>query len=213
MNKLTMHNVQELLAQLEIMALENRDYLIKLDGVMGDSDLGLTMVTVFSEAKQVATEYTESDIGVLFIKIGMAMAKAAPSTMGTLIATGFMRGGKAIKGAEQLDLDHISDFWTAFVNGLMERGKAKLGEKTIIDALYPASVSLKQSVSDGKDMEAAFQLAKIAADDGMLLTKTMVAQHGRAAYYQEKSRGIIDPGAVLGSLLIATFADYICQTA
>lgn len=207
-----MHDVQEIVAQLKIMADENRDYLIKLDGVMGDSDLGLTMVTVFSEAERISAEYTEPDIGVLFIKIGMAMAKAAPSTMGTLIATGFMRGGKAVKGADQLDLNHISDFWTAFVNGLMERGKAKLGEKTIIDALYPALNSLEQSVSDGRDMEAAFQLAKTAAHDGMLLTKTMVAQHGRAAYYQEKSREIVDPGAVVGSLLIATFTDYICQT-
>lgn len=211
MDKLTLHNVQELFGRLKSMALENRDYLIKLDGAMGDSDLGLTMAAVFTAADEVAADYSEADIGALFMKAGMAMAKAAPSTMGTLMATGFMRGGKALKGVEELELSHLSTFWSAFVTGLMDRGKAKPGEKTIIDALYPASLALEKSLQAGVGLKDAMLEAKTAAQNGAELAKTMVAQHGRAAYYQEESRGVADPGAVVGSLVMATFSDYISQ--
>jgi dihydroxyacetone kinase-like protein len=209
MDKLTVQNLRELFSRLKSMAIENKDYLIELDGVMGDSDLGLTMVAVFTAADKVAAEYSEADIGGLFMKAGMAMANAAPSTMGTLMATGFMRGGKALKGVEEMELSHLSSFWAAFVNGLMERGKAKPGEKTIIDALHPASVALEKSLLSEATLKQAIQEAKTAAHIGMELTRTMVAQHGRAAYYQEKSRTVQDPGAVLGSLVVNTFSDYI----
>lgn len=211
MDKLTLHNVQELFANLKSMAQENRDYLIELDGVMGDSDLGLTMATVFTAADEVAADYSDGDLGTLFMKAGMAMSKAAPSTMGTLMATGFMRGGRALKGIEEIELPHLCSFWTAFVGGIMERGKAKPGEKTIVDALYPASCALEKSLLLGLSMKKSMKEAKTAAQEGVELSKEMIAQHGRAAYYQEKSRGVQDPGATVGSLVISTFSDFISQ--
>ena len=141
----------------------------------------------------------------------MAMAKAAPSTMGTLMATGYMRGGKALKGVEVITLPEMADFWHAFVEGMMQRGKAKPGEKTIIDALEPAARALSEALDRDAGLENAMQAAKSAAHEGMDKTQNMVAQHGRAAYYQEKSRDILDPGAALGSLMIDTFCDTICK--
>ena len=211
MDTLTVQNLREIFSRLKLMAIENKDYLIKLDGVMGDSDLGLTMVAVFTAADKTAAEYSDADIGGFFMQAGMAMAKAAPSTMGTLMATGFMRGGKVLKGVKEMGLPHLTRFLEAFVKGIMERGKAKLGEKTIIDALHPAALALEKALRADASLKQALQEAKTAAHTGMELTKTMVAQHGRAAYYQEKSREIQDPGAVLGSLIINTFSDYISQ--
>lgn len=126
--------------------------------------------------------------------------------MGTLIATGFMRGGKALKGKRAIDLPDMARFWRAFTDGIAERGKSKVGEKTILDSLDPATVALEGAQGSLKEGLAS---AKKAAQEGVEATKDMVAQHGRAAYYQEKSRTAQDPGATVGALVVAVFADYV----
>ncbi len=209
MEKLNIADIKELFLNLKNVMLKNRDYLIDLDSKMGDSDLGLTMVSAFSSASAFAENYSENDVGLLFMKAGMEMAKSAPSTMGTLMGTGFMRGGKALKGKSDLTLSDFVIFWEAFVTGLMDRGKAKPGDKTIIDSLYPAMSALKAESEKGSRLYPAFVKAKEASEEGVEKAKTMIAQFGRAAYYQEKSATIIDPGTVVGKLLIETFTDYI----
>lgn len=209
MDVLKIDEVKNLVSLLKIRALENKDYLIELDSVMGDGDLGLTMAAVFTALDEFSSSWEDADVGSMLMKGGMAMSKAAPSTMGTLMATGFMRGGKALRGSETIALPELTDFWKAFVDGLMDRGKAKPGEKTIIDALHPVVLSLEQSQNEGASLVEATDKAAEAAAKGLEATKDMVAQHGRAAYYQEKSREIQDPGATMGSLMVKTFADYI----
>ena len=209
MDTLTLADVKGFLSRMNETAAENKDYLIELDSKMGDGDLGLTMAAVFSAIDEFSAVYEDADIGGLLMKGGMAMAKAAPSTMGTLMATGFMRGGKAVKGCTELGTAEAASFWKAFVEGIMERGKSKPGEKTIIDALFPASEAFAAGAESGKSLPAAAADAKAAAAAGLESTKDMVAQHGRAAYYQEKSREIQDPGATIGSILIGVFADYV----
>ncbi len=209
MKTLLREDMQKILSSLYDMAVANKDYLIELDSVMGDGDLGLTMVAAFRAADEFAAGYTDDDIGTMLMKAGMMMAKAAPSTMGTLIATGFMRGGKVLKGVTEVDLNGLKSFWRAFVDGLMDRGKSGPGEKTIIDAVYPAAEELSRALEEGVDMNIAVRRAKDAAEQGLAATKDMVAQHGRAAYYQEKSRTIQDPGATVGSLIVGVFSDYI----
>jgi dihydroxyacetone kinase-like protein len=208
MEKLTLENIKGFISKMNTVAAENKDYLIDLDSKMGDGDLGLTMAAVFAALDDFASSYADSDIGGLLMKGGIAMSKAAPSTMGTLMATGFMRGGKAVKGCSELGAAEIASFWTAFVEGIMDRGKAKPGDKTIIDALFPAAEAWTASVGSA-DLAGAAKLAAKAAEEGLEKTKEMVAQHGRAAYYQEKSRELQDPGATIGAILISTFSDYI----
>ncbi len=211
MDKLSLNDIKGFLSKMNEVAASNKDYLIELDSKMGDGDLGLTMAAVFAALDDFAQSYTDEDIGGLLMKGGMAMAKAAPSTMGTLMATGFMRGGKAVKGSSELGINEVAAFWTAFVEGIMDRGKSKPGEKTIIDALYPAAESFNASAAAGEDIAEAAAGAKTAAEEGLEKTKNMVAQHGRAAYYQEKSKEIQDPGATMGSILVGTFADFIAE--
>jgi dihydroxyacetone kinase-like protein len=175
---------------------------------MGDGDLGLTMVNAFGAAAETPEE---ADPGKVFTKAGMAMAKAAPSTMGTLMGTGFMRGGKAVKEKTELTLGDMAVFWRAFVEGLEERGKARPGDKTIIDSLDPAAEALEKAAAAGKSLLDGFQDALAAAEAGMERTKTMAAQFGRMAYNQEKSKTLVDPGSVVGALLIKTFADYMAK--
>jgi dihydroxyacetone kinase-like protein len=207
MSVLALKDVKALFSALKETMVSNRDYLIELDGVMGDGDLGLTMSTAFSAAADEILPLEETDLGKLFIKGGMVMAKAAPSTMGTLMGTGFMRGGKAVKEKTELSLADMAAFWRSFVEGLMERGKAKPGDKTILDALDPAAAALEKAAAEGKSLSGGFKDAVAAAGEGLEKTKTMAAQFGRMAYNQEKSRDLIDPGAVVGTLLIKTFSD------
>ncbi len=211
METLSIDNVKDFLTKMNEVAASNKDYLIELDSKMGDGDLGLTMAAVFAALDDFASSYEDEDIGGLLMKGGMAMAKAAPSTMGTLMATGFMRGGKAVKGSTGLGVSEIAAFWKAFVEGIMDRGKSKPGEKTIIDALYPAAESFEASAAAGEALPVASAKAKTAAEHGRDSTVGIVAQHGRAAYYQEKSKEIQDPGATMGAILVGTFVDFITE--
>lgn len=203
MNALTRDDVIGILKNLKQLFNDNKDYLVELDGKMGDGDLGLTMSKAFTAAYDELMGTEETDIGKILMKAGMLMAKAAPSTMGTLMATGFMRGGKAISGKIRISTADLADFFQAFVAGIMERGKAKPGEKTIIDSLKPAADTLSQLRKE--DAAEALQKALLAAESGLESTKSMVAQHGRIAYYKEKSMGEKDPGATAGVILMKGF--------
>ena len=180
-----------------------KEFLVELDGRMGDGDLGLTMSRAFTAAADDLVDTEEADIGQIFMKAGMIMAKAAPSTMGTLMATGFMRGGKAIAGKSKISVPDLADYFQACVGGIMVRGKAKPGEKTIVDALKPAADTLSELGEE--DIAVALQKALQAAEQGLESTKEMIAQHGRIAYYKEQSKGQEDPGATAGVILIKGF--------
>jgi phosphoenolpyruvate---glycerone phosphotransferase subunit DhaL len=201
----------ELLGQLKALMEERKAFLIELDGKVGDSDLGLTMSKGFAAAADAVAGATEPP-GRLLMKAGMAIAKAAPSTMGTLVATGFMRGGKALEGAEQVGTAEMRRFWEAFLNGILERGKAKPGDKTVVDALLPAVQALQRAEAAGTPLPAALGAAAAAAAAGVEATKAMIAQHGKAACFQEKTRGLPDAGATVGSMLLEAFRAYAAGT-
>jgi phosphoenolpyruvate---glycerone phosphotransferase subunit DhaL len=188
---------------------EKKDELIRLDGAVGDGDLGLTMEKAFVSARDDAASSTESDVGKFLMKIGMTIARTAPSTMGTLVATGFMSGGKAVSGSSSLGPKEMAAFFDAFVNGVMQRGKSKPGEKTIVDVLYPAAVALTAAADSGASLADAFGGCLAAAQEGLAKSRDMIAQHGRVAYYQEQSKGKEDPGAVAGIYIIQGFASAI----
>ena len=204
--KLLLSDIKNIFVNLKEVMLANKDHLIEIDGIMGDGDLGLTMATAFSAASDDFPQ--EEDLGRVFTKAGMTMAKAAPSTMGTLMGSGFMRGGKALREKTELGMEDMAQFWRALVEGMSERGKAKPGDKTIIDSLYPAAAALESAAAAGKSLKEGFADALGAAEKGMENTRTMEAQFGRLAYNQEKAKTLIDPGSVVGVLLVKTFADY-----
>jgi phosphoenolpyruvate---glycerone phosphotransferase subunit DhaL len=201
-----------LFAQLRQVFATQRDFLIALDGKVGDSDLGLTMNKAFvAAAESVAATLESNTIGRSLQLAGMAIAKAAPSTMGTLTATGFMRGGKAVGDAESLGTAELAAFWRAYHDGVVERGKAKPGDKTLVDVLGPIVASLEASAQAQAALPDALQRATQAAAAALEATKSMVAQHGKAACFQEKSVGLQDAGATVGFLIIDTMRDHCVQ--
>ncbi len=188
---------------------ENRDYLIDLDSVVGDGDLGLTMSDGFLAASEAIKQSSETDIGKLSYFAGKAMSTAVPSTMGTLMASGFMAAGKALKGLNELDLVGIAEFFNAYLEGVKNRGKADIGDKTFIDGLYPAAKSLFADAAADIELLTAAIKAADAAHDAFLSTKGMIAKHGRAAARGEKSREILDPGAAVADLMMKGYTDFV----
>jgi dihydroxyacetone kinase-like protein len=125
--------------------------------------------------------------------------------MGTLIATGFMKGGKAIEQVSEIGIDELATFFESFVKSIMERGKSAPGNKTIIDTLYPAAIALRTASDHHDILTEGIKAARVAALQGLEASTQMKAQYGRAAYYQEKSIGKQDGGATVGTYLIEGF--------
>ena len=209
-----------LFVELRQVFAAQRDFLIDLDGKVGDSDLGLTMNKAFAAAADSVATSTADPAGTLGRSLqlaGMAMAKAAPSTMGTLTATGFMRGGKALVDlmgdASALGTAELAAFWRAYHDGVVERGKAKPGDKTLVDVLGPIVASMENSARSQVALAEALRLASQAAAVALEGTKTMVAQHGKAACFQEKSLGLQDAGATVGFFIIDAMRAHLAKSA
>ena len=198
-----------LFARLREVFVAQRDFLIDLDGKVGDSDLGLTMNKAFTAAAESVAANTADPIGKTLQVAGMAIAKAAPSTMGTLTATGFMRGGKAVAECSTIGTPEMAAFWRAYLDGIVERGKAKPGDKTLVDVLGPIVAALEASAQSDTPLFDALTLATEAAAAALEGTKAMIAQHGKAACFQEKSLGLQDAGATVGLLIIDAMRGYV----
>jgi len=200
-----------LFVRLRDVMLANREQLIDLDGIVGDSDLGLTMGKAFSAASDAVSANAADGIGRTLQLAGMAAAKAAPSTMGTLVATGFMRGGKTLDGVEAMATAEMARFWAAFLTGVMERGKAQRGDKTAVDVLGPVSDALAASVAAGAALDMALAEADRAARAGLEATKGMMAQHGKAACFREKTIGLEDAGAMVIVLMVDALSAFVAE--
>lgn len=135
---------------------EQREFLIALDGKVGDSDLGITMSKAFAAAAEaLEAEGAAAGISKLLRTAGATMARTAPSTMGTLTATGFLRASKAVEGKDDLGTAELAAFWRAYRDGVAERGKAKVGDKTLLDVLDPIAVTLEAQAASNAALSDA----------------------------------------------------------
>lgn len=200
--------IEKLFSQWELVMLKNKDYLIEIDSIVGDGDLGLTMSDGFKAAHVAIQATEEADVGKLFYLAGKSMSITVPSTMGTLMASGLMQAGKALKGKSELSVADIAVLFDAYMQGVELRGKAKVGEKTFLDGIAPAVQSLKADSANVKSLLEAAQNAVEAAQEGSENTKTMIAVHGRAATRGEKSRDLLDPGSVVAVLIMQGFLEF-----
>ncbi|MFK3703939.1 dihydroxyacetone kinase family protein [Klebsiella sp. NPDC088457] len=209
--ELTFNDTTGLIAAWSAELSLKRDELIALDQAVGDGDLGITMQKAFHAAQQIPPEQ-EKGIAHYLMQCGLTMARAAPSTMGTLMATGFMRGGKAL--APQLmtlSATDLATFFSAFTQGIAERGKAQPGEKTVLDVLLPASEALAQETAAGAPLGRAVEAAQAAAIAGLDATRTMFPRHGKAAAFADSSAGKQDPGATVALILFNVLSRYVKQ--
>lgn len=209
MNYIDSGMVVKLLQSIADAMVEQKSHLIELDSAVGDGDLGITMEKGFKAAALYAANMDAQDPGTMLMKVGMEIAKVAPSTMGTLMGTGFMRGGKAVVGKQNLLVADVVDFFAAFYQGVSDRGKAKLGDKTILDVLDPAVEAMK--AYEGDDIVELMVCAKEGSAKGLEAELSMMSQHGKAAVFREKTIGIQDPGSVAIQIMIEAFLEGLQQ--
>lgn len=184
---------------------DNRQQLTELDAAIGDGDHGANMDRGF-KAVVVKLQSEEGDISQLMKTTGMTLLSTVGGASGPLYGTLFLRAAQACTGKERLNLDDWIALLDAGMKGVMMRGKANAGDKTMLDALIPAIDALRIASAAHRLIDEALRLSAEAAERGMQSTVPMIARKGRASYLGERSIGHLDPGAVSMALLITTAA-------
>jgi phosphoenolpyruvate---glycerone phosphotransferase subunit DhaL len=179
--------------------------LTELDQAVGDGDLGVTAIKL-AEALETAADQGGADLGKFLAQTGMALNRAAPSTMGTLMATALMQAGKGVLGKESLTAVDLPLLLGAAREGVQTRGKANLGDKTLLDALQPASDAFSAALSQGKSLPAAAEAMVAAARSGRDRVTPLRNRVGRASWLGERSEGKVDPGCGFAVVVLTALA-------
>ncbi len=177
---------------------ENSEYLVELDQQLGDGDLGITARKIADALDEhLSQNQDENDIGKFIMGAGMKINSAAPSTMGSLLAIAMMRMGKTAKDQSEIDEKTLAEMLGAATSAIQEKGKAKLGDKTILDALIPATNAFADAINQGKALQVAGLLLLSAAEAGLESATPLRSQVGRASWVGDRTEGKIDPGCAL----------------
>lgn len=187
-------------------AINSKPMLTLLDSCSGDGDMGISMEKGSVVLKHYAESYTGDNIGELFVEGGMLFNKAASSTIGTLVSSAMLMTGKKLYGRTRLDDRDLLQIPTYMSDAIILRGNAKLGDKTILDALIPFSDELRTAYEELGSMREAADRAARAAKTAAKNTKGVVAKIGRAKWIGERSKEFPDAGAVMCALLADSLA-------
>ncbi|MBV8882880.1 MAG: dihydroxyacetone kinase ADP-binding subunit DhaL [Chroococcidiopsidaceae cyanobacterium CP_BM_RX_35] len=181
---------------------QNKDYLTELDSEIGDADHGINMERGFKKVMSQLPSVSDKDIGSILKTVSMTLISSVGGASGPLYGTLFLRASTAVAGKHELTNEDMVELLQAGLDGVRDRGKAQLGDKTMVDVLSPAVANFHQAVGEGKSAIAALQQAVAAAEQGMKDTTSMLARKGRASYLGERSVGHQDPGATSSFLML-----------
>lgn len=185
---------------------ENRTYLTDLDAAIGDADHGVNMDRGFRAVLTKLPDVGDKDLGTIFKTVGMTLISTVGGAGGPLYGTFFLQIGMKTAGKMELGLAEWTEALEAALSGVVMRGKAELGDKTMVDALTPAVNALKQAAQENIALNDALQRSADAARAGMEGTIPLVARKGRASYLGERSAGHQDPGSTSSYLILQTAA-------
>jgi dihydroxyacetone kinase-like protein len=185
------------------LVAENKDSLTDLDAAIGDGDHGANMHRGLQAAVAALDDTKPATASTLLNKVGMTVVSTVGGASGPLFGTMFLRMGAALGDTAEVSLTQLATALRAGLGGVVSRGKAEPGDKTMYDALAPAVDALESAASTGVDKADALKLALAAAENGRDATTPMLARKGRASYLGERSVGHQDPGATTVALLMA----------
>ncbi len=187
-----------------------KDYFSELDRATGDGDHGVTMSIGWTAVREKLDTLSDD---LTFDKICMQVASsflsAVGASAGPLYATALMRGGAKLKDLQSANTSQIADFFEAAANGIKERGKAELGDKTMLDVWMPSAETIKKASIDEENIIEILQQGALKANQAMESTKEMLSKKGRSSKLGERSKGHIDPGAASSAMIINTFFEAV----
>lgn len=205
----TKQQILDWLQSVAVVLEQHKDYLTELDAAIGDADHGINMNRGFQKVITQLPSVADKDIGTILKTVSMTLISSVGGASGPLYGTLFLRASTAVAGKQELNNEDTIAFLEAAVDGVVQRGKANLGDKTMLDALSPARDAFKQAVADGASTQEALQKAVAAAEEGMKNTIPLVAKKGRASYLGDRSIGHQDPGATSSYLILKTLLETI----
>ena len=187
-------------------AVDNEKYFGDLDSVVGDGDFGYSLARGFEIVLHDWDGYDRTDISTFLTKIAVVITGRIGGTSGPIWGTAFLRAASVVKGKTDLDGDDVVAMLRSAIAGIMARGNAELGDKTLLDALAPATDTIETGVARGDDPAAIAAAAATTARTAADATTPMIAKRGRAAYTGERSIGSPDPGAVAVAVMLEAIA-------
>lgn len=209
---LTKQQVVDWLMRCGEVFTQQRDFLTRLDTEIGDADHGLNMNRGFNKVVEKLPSVADKDIGFILKNTGMTLLSSVGGASGPLFGTFFIRAAQAANAKQSLDLAELHQLMQEGVDGVVMRGKAEPGDKTMCDAWWAVVDSLGQSVEQQQlGVAEALQRASERAEQAVESTITMQARKGRASYLGERSIGHQDPGATSVMLMMKTLAEVAGQ--
>jgi phosphoenolpyruvate---glycerone phosphotransferase subunit DhaL len=203
MRALTTEDIARLFRELASTIARARDELCRLDGEIGDADHGIAMEQGFSAAsKAVDALAADATLQDQFNAAAKGFLNAVGASSGPLYATALMRAAKTAGARNEMPIDEAPSLIVAMAEGIRARGKAEVGEKTMVDAWAPAASAAEKGLADGASVGETMTRIREAATTGAESTKTMVASKGRSARLGERSLGHMDPGAASAAMVI-----------
>ncbi len=195
-------NLAAVVARAERLLARNRVLLDRLDAELGDGDHGENMTAGFADAvRSLVPPDPSDDVGDLLRQLGHQLVSSVGGAGGSLYGTAFIEAGIAVAGLSELTPEDTARALDAAAEGLARRGRCRLGDKTIYDALRPAADAFAAAIASGAGRDVAIMAAIRAARDGVNATTPLVARRGLALRLGERSRGHQDPGATSCYLL------------
>ncbi len=192
--------------RLQEVYAANKEYLTQLDSAIGDADHGINMNRGFTAAKDALNAAAPDQVDAILKTVAMTLIKTVGGASGPLYGTFFMRASAAITGKPQLEPADVVEMFDAGVQGILQRGKAQLEDKTMVDAWLPALDAMKSALNSNADLKSILKAGAAAAEQGMKNTIPLQAKKGRASYLGERSIGHQDPGATSTHLMLQAAA-------
>lgn len=199
---ITKHQIVQWLQDFATEIEQNKDYLTELDAAIGDADHGINMERGFKKVMSQLPSVADKDIGSILKSVSMTLISSVGGASGPLYGTFFLRASTVAVDKQELTDEEIVSLLQAGLDGVLQRGKAQLGDKTMVDVLSPTVDAFAQAIGEGNDTLAAMQQAVVTAEQAMKDTIPMLARKGRASYLGERSVGHQDPGATSTYLML-----------
>jgi dihydroxyacetone kinase-like protein len=204
---ITTEDILAWMSALQKVYQEKKTYLTELDSAIGDADHGINLERGFSAVEAELKKNPPQDISATLKTVAMVLIRMVGGASGPLYGTFFLRASSACAGKSELRAADLVACFEAGLEGVLQRGKAQLEDKTMVDALTPAVRAMQQALHDGRELNQMLAQAMAAAEQGMQATIPLLAKKGRASYLGERSIGHQDPGATSTYLLLKTAHD------
>jgi dihydroxyacetone kinase-like protein len=199
------------MAEIAAGVRAQRDQLTQLDAAIGDGDHGTNMVRGFDAVEKVLAGRGEDAPGQVLITCGRTLVSTVGGASGPLWGSALRRAGRSLGEAPEIDGAQLAGALEAALAAIKELGAAEVGDKTIVDALEPATTALQSALGAGEPLVTALDAASAAAEEGARATVPLQARKGRASYLGERSVGHQDPGATSTALIMRALARAVAR--